>query len=136
MRRIFIIILTFLFSTGLLLVTPRAEEGVLMNVYKKYWEAVSNFDLEQFKTFITLKKREEINATPAGKARLMLGAARVTHPKDIIFVREELNSSTGILVLSGTNVLSQKKNIGDVHFIKEDGQWKIKKESWHDQDNK
>jgi hypothetical protein len=104
--------------------------------YLKYRATLAAADkVEAIQPMCCKKVNEEIDQTPADMKPKMFEFIKATAPLSVEVLSEAVDGDTATLNLSGktepaaSNV--SERTLGKVTLVKEDGMWKIGKESWN-----
>lgn len=128
----------------LMLSTAKAEEPITKTAdspketYFKYRAALSAASkIDDVSSFLCKRVNEEIQKTPAPMKPMMFGLMKEITPKKVDVVSDVVNGDNATLTLTGKDELLAKvdpnaKEVskGTVTLVKENGIWKIDKESW------
>ena len=116
----------------------QAEALTPKETYLKYRAALPAAQkIEDVSSFMCKRVNEEIKGTPADMKPMMFGFIKETAPKTVQILSEEVKGDNATLVLTGKSEPEvqngnkvKEDTKGKVTFLKEDGVWKIDKESW------
>jgi len=90
--------------------------------------------IEDLQSMFSKKVNEEINNTPAEVRPAMFDLVKTMEPHSVEVLSEEVTGDNATLALSGKTEPADSKfkehTSGKVTLVKEDGVWKIVKESW------
>lgn len=107
------------------------------DTYLKYRAALANAkEVKEISTFLCKKANRQINETPENDKAMMFEMMKEMTPNEVQVVSEETKDEHATLKLTGNEPRPADKSIkekieGTVTFIKENGEWKIDKESWN-----
>lgn len=113
--------------------------GPLSEIYKKYNQALKKWDTEEIKKYVSDASRKKfdqfpedlklLSATERELALEMIEYMKSNAAKDYEVIHQKIESDKG----KATLYLKKENDIspyGLVFFVKENGTWKIEKESW------
>lgn len=93
--------------------------------------------IDDLSSYMCKRVRLEIEKTPADEKPIFFSFMKETMPKTVTVISEKLDNDTATLVLSTQdapetrgNKNAKEETKGSVKLLKEQGQWKIDKESW------
>jgi len=106
--------------------------------YLKYRTALASATkIEELSSFLAKQVNDEIKQTPAEMKPMMFGLMKETTPQQVKVLSEDIQGDNANIALSseapaaiGQSSIAAEITKGSVTLTKEDGEWKIKKESW------
>jgi hypothetical protein len=118
------------------IMTASAEEQTPKAVYLDYFKTfLSATDVNAVIPYMCKSVVKQMNETPADMKPMMFGVMKEMTPKEIEILSEKVDGDHATMTLSGkpntTDPNMTEKNDGTVTMIREDGAWKIEKESWN-----
>ena len=116
----------------------QAEALSAKEVYLKYRSALAKAaKIEDLQSFMAKHVVDEIQQTPADMKPMMFGLMKETAPKTVEILSEEVKGDNALLKLSGKGdslfkgaTITKEDTKGSVKLLRENGEWKIDKESW------
>jgi len=110
-----------------LLVSAAFAQSSPSETYKSYLEAVYSGDLVKGKTLLAEKCLKDMEASgDADNFFKMMGGME---PKEVQIINEDVQGDTASLEVKGKNFGGDCK--GTITLNKENGEWKVAKEAWH-----
>jgi hypothetical protein len=107
------------------------------NSYLKYKSALSSASkIEDLCSFYCKQVNDEIKQTPPEMKPMLFSLMKETSPQLVTITSEDVSGDSAKLALvSSATEANKSPNVsetttGTVTFLKEDGEWKIKKETW------
>lgn len=98
------------------------------DVYLQYRAAlVDAKDISAVAPLMTKSVNEDINHTPEKDKPMMFGILKSFSPKTVQILSEKIDGEKAVLTVSGD---PKEKETGTVSLLRENGLWKIEKESW------
>ncbi len=134
MRPLLLLFLSTAFGNN----AAQAESLSPKDSYLKYKTAlIAANKIEDLSSFYCKQVNEEIKHTPAEMKPMMFSLMKETSPQQVTIKSEDINGDSAKLSLvsapadakASPNVI--ESTTGSVSFLREDGEWKIKKESWN-----
>jgi WD40 repeat protein len=101
------------------------EEETLKQIYREYHNLLQKEDIPALKKYISSQRQEEMLGEGAN---MKIQLIKEFMPVDIKVKDAEISGDTAVLEVEGK--MKDQVMTGKVDFIKEDGQWKVNKESW------
>lgn len=138
-----------LFPLALLLLAAGGEawskEETPGEIYMKYHKVLLDAsNVQAIVPFMCKRVVNEINSTPEGERNMMFEVMKGMTPRTVQVTAESAKGDEATVKVTGgspptpdatgTN-LREEKSEGSVKFIREDGAWKIDKESWKSSEN-
>lgn len=125
----------FVLIAGITCLPSLAETISPKEAYLKYRTALAAATkIDDLQPMLCKKANDEIKSTPAEMKPLMIGLMQDMTPKTVQVVSETIGESTASLTLASNTIANDSKTKekaqGKVIMVKEDGVWKIGKESW------
>ncbi len=107
-----------------------AQKGTATEFYNSYraaWAKAKSF--QDILSFHSKASQAKLATIPADQQAMMFGMAKEMDPTDVKVVKETATPTGATLDLTGVG--SDKKPVtGTAELVKEDGAWKMVKESW------
>lgn len=128
---IFFILAAFILSCKVVMAASTPEQ-----VYKEYIKAMKEGDFDKAISLTTLERQKEINKMDKAKREKILKFLQTLLPVDlkITITSKKIQEKEAYLFVESVkkNPFTKKvgKAYGKVHFLKENGEWKIDRESW------
>jgi hypothetical protein len=86
--------------------------------------------VDELLPYMAKANRDQIAATPAADKEKMFGMMKIMNDLSNVKITKEEKTATGVtLTVEGIDADKKKVN-GSVDLVKEQGEWKIGKESW------
>ena len=131
-RQFSIILLACAFAVGPALADSLSPK----DSYLKYRTALAGaHKIEDLQSMLCKTVNEDIAHTPAPMKPMMFDLMKTTAPLSVQVVSEAVSGDNATLTLSGKSEPAGSKvkeqTSGKVTLVKENGTWKIKKESWN-----
>lgn len=114
-----------------------AEEQTPKAAYLDYFKTfLVATDVNAIVPYMCKSVVKQINETPADMKPMMFGVMKEMTPKEIEVLSEKVDGDHATIKLAGKPDASlakdmTEKNEGTVTMVREDGVWKIDKESWN-----
>ncbi|UCH95810.1 MAG: DUF4878 domain-containing protein [Candidatus Aminicenantes bacterium] len=128
MKHRFILLLVMMYGLMVLLVNcgaPAGDEGTLKQLYHDYHNALQEEDIQALKQYISSRGQEEMLGEGASMKIKMI---KEMMPTGIKITKTTVSGDTAVLEVKGK--MGKQTMTGKVNVLKEDGEWKIDKESW------
>jgi hypothetical protein len=101
------------------------EEETLKQIYHEYHNLLQKEDIPALKKYISSERQEEMLEEGA---EMKIQLIKEIMPSEIKVKNAKISGDTAVLEVEGK--MRDQRMSGKVDFIKEDGQWKVHKESW------